>query len=89
MVIIKALVDLEQKEVFIMSNSYYQCYKVTPPSNAYNLARKHADNWETFKALVEQSDGSKSEEWSDYDGDCSYEEEEDNEPEGLGIPSSP
>lgn len=53
MVTAKALVDFEHKEFFIRSNSYYQCYKVTPPSYAYDLAIMHVDNWETFKALVE------------------------------------
>ena len=35
---------------------------MTPPLNAYNLAMQYADNWDMFKALLEQSDGSKSEE---------------------------
>jgi len=26
--------------------------KVTPPSNAYNLAMEFVDDWEIFKALV-------------------------------------
>lgn len=43
--IVKALIDLKQKEVFIMSNGYYQCYKVNPSSsNAYNEDIKVADN---------------------------------------------
>jgi len=45
----KALIDLEHKVVFIRSNGYYQCYKVTPSSNAYNEAMKVADNWEKSK----------------------------------------
>ena len=44
-----ALIDLEHKKVFIRSNGYYQCYKVTPPSNAYNEAMKVVDNWEKSK----------------------------------------
>lgn len=44
MVTAKALVDFEKKEVFIRSNSSYQCYKVTPPSYAYDLAIMHVDN---------------------------------------------
>jgi len=40
----KSIVDLKLKEVFIRFNVYYQCYKVTPPPEVYNLAREVADD---------------------------------------------
>jgi len=53
----KALVDLEHKDAFIRFNAYYRFHKVTPSSNAHNLAMEFADDWETFKALVEHANG--------------------------------
>jgi len=52
----KTLIYLKQKEVFIRSNRYYQCYKVNPSSsNAYNEGIKVADTWEMFKEIIEHS----------------------------------
>jgi hypothetical protein len=51
----KSLVDLELKEVFIRSNGYYQCYKVTSPLAYYKLAMEVADDREAFKTFIEGS----------------------------------
>jgi hypothetical protein len=40
----KTLVDLEQKEVFIRSNNYCQCYKVTPSPDAYTKVMEIFDD---------------------------------------------